>query len=106
MPNMCYIDDTYPNAPGHRNTDTSFDAAASVKPSAAKLQQMVLAELAKSPATSFELAARLNVTYASIQPRTSELSAKSAILDSGLRRKSESGRNSIVWKLPTETIEA
>ncbi len=89
----------YPVTPGFKRTDTSAKAAESMKPSKETLQQHVLAELAKSPATSFELSSRMGISYAAVQPRTSELRLEGKIVDSGERRKSDSGRNAIVWKL-------
>ena len=75
--------DHYPDAPGYRKTDTSLQAAESMKPSKARLQELVLEELQRAPATSFEIADRLRLPYASIQPRTSELRLNEKIIDSG-----------------------
>jgi len=90
----------YPLHPGFQATDTSMAAADSMKPSKARLQQMVLDALADhGPATSHELAYITGQTYAGIQPRTAELRIEEKIVDSGLRRKTPSGKNSIVWRL-------
>jgi len=88
----------YPHSPGFRKTDTSRAAAEHVKPSAPHLQQIVLSFLrSRGPATTREIAAGVNVDYASIQPRTSELSKLNKIADSGLRRK-EGKVSVIVWR--------
>jgi hypothetical protein len=77
---------TYPDAPGHRGVDTSIAAADALAPKLGRLQR--LAELTIRAAgndglTADELAARLALERWSIQPRTTELSRKGVIRDSG-----------------------
>ena len=91
---------TYPDAPGHRNVDTSIAAADALAPKLGRLQRM--AETAIRDAglhglTADELAKRLDLDRWSIQPRTSELKRKGLIRDSGLRRPNASGKRAIVW---------
>lgn len=91
---------TYPDAPGHRNVDTSIAAADAIVPKLGRLQRM--AEVAIRDAglhglTADELAARLDMERWSIQPRTSELKRKGIIRDSGQRRPNCSGKLAIVW---------
>ncbi len=50
-------------------------------------------------ATTEEIAAKLNIGYPMVQPRTSELRHQGRIKDSGTRRFNRSGRTVIVWVL-------
>lgn len=99
----------YPDAPGHRNVDTSIAAANALAPKLGRLQRMAaMAIRAAGPRglTADELADRLDMDCYSIQPRTSELRRKRFIRDSGRRRKNASGKMAIVWVcnyLGTET---
>ena len=90
----------YPDAPGHRNVDTSIAAANALAPKLGRLQRM--AETAIRDAglyglTADELAARLGMDRWSIQPRTTELKRKGLIRDSGQRRPNGTGKQAIVW---------
>ena len=91
---------TYPDAPGHRNVETSIAAANDIAPKLGRLQRM--AETAIRNAgwlglTADELAATLKMDRWSIQPRTSELRRKGLIRDSGQRRPNSTGKLAIVW---------
>ena len=91
---------TYPNAPGHRNVDTSIAAAEAMAPRLGRLQRMAetqIRDAGEKGLTADELAARLNLDRWSIQPRTSELKRKGLIKDSGQRRPNETGKLAIVW---------
>lgn len=90
----------YPNAPGHRNVETSVFAAADLRPKLGRLQSMALAAIRDAGAygfTALELAERLKVDRLAIQPRTSELRRKGLIQDSGHRRPNPTGKSAIVW---------
>lgn len=91
---------TYPDAPGHRNVDTSVAAANALAPKLGRLQRMAL-EAIKNAGwrghTADELAAALEMDRWSIQPRTSELRRKGLIRDSGQRRPNSTGKMAIVW---------
>ena len=90
----------YPNAPGHRNVDTSVAAANALAPKLGRLQKMALEAIKASGwlgLTADELAAALEMDRWSIQPRTSELRRKGLIRDSGLRRPNGTGKMAIVW---------
>ena len=93
----------FPHDPGYAKNDTSYDAAMAIKPTKARLQSEVLAALPAHPLglTSHELAEVTGRSYASIQPRTAELSSEEErqIEDSGDRRPTPSGRNSVVWRI-------
>lgn len=92
------IPDAYPDTPGYRQTDTSFDAAQSVD--AKTLRDQCMKVLAARPVTADECAAYLGVDKLSIRPRFSELLKKGKIVDSGERRVNiDSGKRAIVWKL-------
>lgn len=91
---------TYPDAPGHRNVDTSIAAANALAPKLGPLQRVARAAIRKAGEhglTADELAARLKMDRYSIQPRTSELRRKGLIRDSGLRRPNRTGKLAIVW---------
>jgi hypothetical protein len=90
----------YPDAPGHRNVDTSIAAANAIAPKLGRLQRMAEAAIREAGLyglTADELAARLDMDRYSIQPRTSELRRKGLIRDSGLRRPNATGKQAIVW---------
>lgn len=90
----------YPDAPGHRNVDTSVAAAADIAPSLGPLQRMAeraIREAGAAGLTADELASRLEMERWSIQPRTSELRRKGRIRDSGQRRPNRTGKRAIVW---------
>ena len=91
---------TYPDAPGHRNVETSIAAAETLKPKLGRLQRLAEAAIrnsGKHGLTADELAARLDMDRWSIQPRTSELKRKGLIRDSGSRRPNCTGKLAIVW---------
>ena len=90
----------YPDAPGHRNVDTSMAAADDLAPKLGRLQRMAETTIRSAGAhglTADELSARLEMDRWSIQPRTSELRRKGLIRDSGQRRPNGSGKLAIVW---------
>lgn len=91
---------TYPDAPGHRNVDTSVAAASDLAPNLGRLQRMAQAAIRDAGPiglTADELAARLEMDRWSIQPRTSELRRKGLIRDSGRRRPNATKKLAIVW---------
>ena len=91
---------TYPDAPGHRNVDTSIAAAEALAPKLGRLQRMAedaIRDAGWLGLTADELAAQLNMDRWSIQPRTSELKRKGLIRDSGQRRPNCTGKKAIVW---------
>jgi hypothetical protein len=106
MPHANYCDlftyrDEYPNAPGFRARDTSYDAAEAIAPKANTLRASALLTILHSNGglTADEVAAQLNQSILAIRPRITELARLGAIKDSGLRRPNQSGRNAIVWKV-------
>ncbi len=90
----------YPDAPGHRNVDTSIAAANALAPMLGRLQRLALEAIRQAGwlgLTADELAAALAMDRWSIQPRTSELRRKGLIRDSGQRRPNATGKQAIVW---------
>ena len=87
----------YPEAPGHRDTDTSFDAARSMDGIAGRLRQEAFKFLTQSGgATADEVAAHVGVSVLAMRPRITELKQQGVIVDSGLRRLNRSGRRAAV----------
>jgi hypothetical protein len=90
----------YPDSPGHRNIDTSIEAANAIASIAGPLRRLVYAEIhraGRKGLTTDEIAVALDMHRYSVQPRTSELKCDHRIEDSGQRRKNASGCNAIVW---------
>ena len=90
----------YPDAPGHRNVETSIAAAEALAPKLGRLQRMAeeaIRNAGPSGLTADELAASLAMDRWSIQPRTSELRRKGLIRDSGQRRRNATRKLAIVW---------
>ena len=91
---------TYPDTPGHRNVETSIDAANALAPKLGRLQRMAEGAIRDAGwlgLTADELAARLDLDRWSIQPRTTELRRMGRIRDSGQRRPNRTGKAAIVW---------
>src|SRR3546814_16262280 len=89
---------TYPDAPGHRNVETSIAAADPLAPKLWRLQRMAEGAIRDAGAhglTADELAARLVIDCWSIQPRTSEMMSTGLIRDSGMRRSTSTGQRDI-----------
>lgn len=90
----------YPDAPGHRNVETSIAAAEALAPKLGRLQKLsgdTIRGAGRTGLTADELAVRLGMDRWSIQPRTSELRRKGVIRDSGQRRTNCTGKRAIVW---------
>jgi hypothetical protein len=89
----------YPHSPGHADTGTSFAAAGFIAPHAPRLKELVVEALGVRPMTTVEIAETLELSYESIQPRTSELKALGLIRDGGLRGRSRNPKIAgIVWE--------
>ncbi len=99
----------YPDEPGHRGVDTSIEAADAISSLTARLQRMALVAIWNAGTrglTADELAGKLRLTRASIQPRTTELKLRGAIVDSGGRRLNASGKRAIVWIATQKAVAA
>jgi hypothetical protein len=98
-----HVASKYPHSPGHRGVETNIEAADSLASRLGTLQNLTLNFIARRGAfgaTSDECTAGLGIDRGSVQPRTSELSRKGLIIDSGLRRRNGTGKRAIVWSLP------
>lgn len=89
--------DLYPITPGYQLSDTSIEAAESMRETYLVLQKKCLDLLQNQNLTPDETAKMLGVDKLAIRPRFSELKERGLIEDSGERRKNQSGRNAIVW---------
>lgn len=98
-PSSPCLKSSYPLEPGFKRTNTSKEAAGSMKASKATLQAAVLRKLEAGEFTADEVAEQLEQSILSIRPRFSELRTLGKIVDTGQRRQNESGRNGIVWRL-------
>ena len=88
---------------GYRRVDTSLNAALAIQSPAENYRQAVLTELqSHGPMTADEIAERLNLSILTVRPRLTELRAVGKLTDTGQRRKTPSGRPSIVWKATGE----
>lgn len=92
--------DRYPHEAGHRGIDTSIAAAEVINKTLPRLQRdvfSVIAQAGDEGATCDEIAIVLQWERFRVRPRTSELRKLRRIVDSGVRRPSQSGVQSIVW---------
>ena len=91
---------TYPDAPGHKNVETSIAAADALAPKLGRLQQLAFGPIRDAGAhglTTDELEDLLGFQRCSLRPRASELRRKGLIRDSGQRRPNSTGKLAIVW---------
>ncbi len=96
----------YPDVPAHQGGDTSQAAAQYMAVKAPLLQSQVIRALQMRPMATFQIAAVINRSYRSVQPRTSELRLAGRIEDSGERRiDPETQRAVIVWQLTGDNHE-
>ena len=86
-------------APYQAHSGTSREAASSMKGKSARLREQVLLELRRQPATDEELANITSLSGNTCRPRRVELVELGLVEDSGLRRKTASGRNAVVWRV-------
>lgn len=92
----------YPNIPGYHQSapETSPEAADAITSKAQRLRTRLYHLLATGwTGTADEAASKLGESILSVRPRFSELRAGDAIIDTGERRRNESGRNAVVWRL-------
>ena len=90
---------TFTGAP-HSDPDTSRAAAKAIVPHLERLEQRVLDALAatRSGLTAQELELVTRLSGNTIRPRLIALRARGYVVDSGLTRKTASGRNAVVWR--------
>ena len=95
MTDLC----TYPSAPGWKRTETSRDAAKSMRGRADTLRDACLDALrTNGPMTADEIAEHLNESVLSIRPRITELKELHAVSPTGERRRNKSGRGADVME--------
>jgi len=86
-----------------RGSDTSEAAAVSVDESTPYLRGRVLDYISArgvEGATCDEVEGALDMRHQTASPRVNELAGRGAIVDSGRRRKTRSGRNAVVYVRP------
>lgn len=90
------------------SSDTSAEAAEMIKPNAEKLRQAVYLHVVAAGidgATCDETEVSLDLAHQTCSPRFWELHKKGVIFDSGLRRKTRSGRRAAVYVSKREWIK-
>ena len=87
-------------APPSVNTDTSRQAAAEIAPRVPAMHARILGVLSgcgETGATCEEMEDYLTLRHQTCGPRLKELAVSGAIVDTGMRRRTRSGRKAIVW---------
>jgi hypothetical protein len=90
----------FAEAPFVRGSDTSEAAARAIEPDMNALQQKVLAHLrgcSALGATDDEMQRALAMNPSTQRPRRIELVNKGLVVDSGMKRRTGSGRWAVVW---------
>ena len=85
----------------HNRTETSVDAALSIRSELPRLEGFVLWFLKGRPdgATAQEIEVALQMAGNTVRPRLVGLRERGKIEDSGLRRETQSGRRAVVWRV-------
>jgi len=93
--------DHYPPPPVPRDApETSREAAESIAPRTSRLAERVLTYIrGANGATCFEIEEGLEMAHQTASARVWELRKAGRIRDSGVRRKTGSGRRAVVWTL-------
>jgi len=92
----------YPNVPGSKARDTSYESAVAIAPCAKTLRDQAFTLLLERDSTADELAEAMNASILAVRPRVAEIVAKGKAYDSGMRRRNSSGRSAIVWRAVRE----
>ena len=95
-------EEDYPLFPGHKKTDTSYQAAREIAHKAPTMRYQILEAIrdaGDNGLTADEAAQKLCLLYVTARPRCTELKELGLIADSGRRRDSEHGKAQIVWRL-------
>lgn len=94
----------YPTTPGYKEGTTSKEAAAAAAPSAGKIREQALRQIAARPLTADEVGVALDVDILVARPRVSELRKRGLVTpllrSDGRqeRRANESEKSAIVWR--------
>jgi len=83
----------------HNRTETSVDAALSIRSELPRLEALVLWFLQSQPATAQEIEIGLQMAGSTVRPRLVALRERGKVEDSGLRRETQSGRRAVVWRV-------
>jgi hypothetical protein len=86
--------------PFQKHSDTSRDAAESMRPTAATLREAVFNYLfgrGSDGATDEEIQIDLDMAGNTERPRRRELQEAGKVRDSGMRRTTKTGRQAVVW---------
>ncbi len=84
--------------PPFTNSDTSFQAADSIKGVAVSLRLKVFRYIERAPATCDEIEEGLGMRHQTASARIRDLAKLDILEDSGHRRKTRSGRLATVWQ--------
>jgi hypothetical protein len=89
----------YDGTPPHVAGDsTSHAAAEAIRPAAGTIRARVLELIRRTPMTDDELETVTGLTHQCVSARRRELVLDDLVRDSGLRRKTRSGRAAKVWE--------
>lgn len=94
---------SFPFAPGYKGGSTSLAGAEAIAPSVPNHHALILKALegfGANGAIGDTVADHLGWEKWRVRPRLAELRAMGKVVDSGMRRRSESGISVIVWVLP------
>lgn len=95
--------DPQPQMPPHNGTPTSKDAARSMIGRAGTDRVRIVEFLGSKPSTTDEVEVALNMSHQSASPRIWDLQGNGghpiSIRDSGIKRKTRSGRMAVVWEV-------
>lgn len=89
-----------PLPPFVADSDTSLEAAESMRSAAPAIREVVFEQIRRNGrggATCDELEVALGLAHQNCSARVNELMRSRRIVDSGLRRKTRSRRNAVVW---------
>ena len=84
--------------PYQRGSDTSEEAARSVRPHRERMADTVLAAISLRAMTDEELVEMTGLSPSTVRPRRVELVEAGLVRDSGERRPTRSGRKAVVWE--------
>jgi predicted ArsR family transcriptional regulator len=91
--------DIFNQPPYQTHSETSREAAISIKGRTANLRTQVLEALRRHPSTDEALSERLTMSPNTCRPRRVELVDRGLVVDSGRREKTASGRSAVVWQV-------
>ena len=86
------------DAPFQAHSETSRDAADSMRGKTAKLRELVFRELSSLPMTDEELIGKIGLSENTVRPRRVELLHAGRIVSDG-KRRTQSGRAATVWRV-------